>query len=82
MTLTINIESFGAISRYLPDELSLNYTESCLVADVLLEILEQYPAADQLLPYCACAVGENIIPRHTRLQQDSTLVLLSPVAGG
>lgn len=82
MTLTINIESFGAISRYLPDAFSIEHPENCLVSEVLIDVLKQYPAAEHLLPYCACAVGEDIIPRNTRLQQDTTLVLLSPVAGG
>jgi sulfur carrier protein ThiS len=35
-----------------------------------------------MLERCACAVGEDIIPRQTALTQDSILVLLSPVAGG
>lgn len=53
-----------------------------LIADVLDQIKIRYPSASDLLEHCACAIGEDIVARQSRLTQDSTLVLLSPVAGG
>jgi molybdopterin synthase sulfur carrier subunit len=41
-----------------------------------------YPEAKTLIERCACAVGEDIIPRHFVIEHAMTLVLLSPVAGG
>ncbi|WP_320076712.1 MoaD/ThiS family protein [Acinetobacter haemolyticus] len=36
----------------------------------------------QALEKCACAIGEDIVPRQSILKEDTQLVLLSPVAGG
>jgi molybdopterin converting factor small subunit len=78
----IKIEAYGAIEKHLPAELSLSYVPNSLIADVLDEIKMRYPSASDLLERCACAIGEDIVARQSRLAQDSTLVLLSPVAGG
>lgn len=53
-----------------------------LITDVLDQIKICYPSASDLLERCACAIGEDIVARQSRLAQDSTLVLLSPVARG
>mgnify|MGYP006176059669 FL=1 len=78
----IKIEAYGAIEKYLPAELSLSCVPNSLIADVLDQIKMRYPSASDLLEHCACAIGEDIVARQSRLAQDSTLVLLSPVAGG
>jgi sulfur carrier protein ThiS len=65
-----------------PAELNLSCVPNSLVADVLDQIKIRYPSASDLLERCACAIGEDIVARQSRLAQDSTLVLLSPVAGG
>ena len=78
----IKIEAYGAIEKHLPAKLSLSCVPKSLVADVLDEIKIRYPSASDLLERCACAIGEDIVARQSRLAQDSTLVLLSPVAGG
>lgn len=80
--INIKIESYGAIEKHLPTDLSIACQANSLVLDVLNQIKTHYPAASNLLDRCACAIGEDIIPRQTPLSQDSTLVLLSPVAGG
>ena len=38
--------------------------------------------AQKMLERCACAIGEDIVSRQMLLNHDSTLVMLSPVAGG
>lgn len=78
----IKIEAYGAIEKHLPAELSLNCVPNSLIADVLDQIKIRYPSASDLLEHCACAIGEDIVVHQSRLAQDSTLVLLSPVAGG
>ncbi len=78
----IKIEAYGAIEKHLPAKLSLSCVPNSLLADVLDQIKIRYPSASDLLERCACAIGEDIVARQSRLAQDSTLVLLSPVAGG
>ncbi|WP_320076727.1 MoaD/ThiS family protein [Acinetobacter haemolyticus] len=45
-------------------------------------MVAQYPQVVQALEKCACAIGEDIVPRQSILKEDTQLVLLSPVAGG
>ena len=78
----MKIEAYGAIEKHLPAELSLCCVPNSLISDVLDQIKIRYPSASDLLERCACAIGEDIVARQSRLVQDSTLVLLSPVAGG
>ena len=78
----IKIEAYGAIEKHLPAKLSLSSVPNSLIADVLDQIKMRYPSASDPLERCACAIGEDIVARQSRLAQDSTLVLLSPVAGG
>ena len=80
--ITVKIATFGAIERRLPQDFSLPCPAGSSVAAVLEDVARAYPEAYGMLERCACAVGEDIIPRQTALTQDSTLVLLSPVAGG
>ncbi|MEG1856586.1 MAG: MoaD/ThiS family protein [Acinetobacter sp.] len=80
--IRVKIEAFGAIERQLPSNLTLQCESDSSVAVILKDIVAQYPAVHTLLERCACAIGEDIIPRHTILNCDCTLVLLSPVAGG
>lgn len=78
----IKIEAYGAIEKHLPVKLSLSCVPNSLISDVLDQIKIRYPSASDLLERCACAIGEDIVARQRRLAQDSTLVLLSSVAGG
>lgn len=80
--IQIKIEAFGAIERQLPQDLNLKFSHEILIDDVLAQVKQSYPKSAQMLDLCACAVGEDIIPRQTILSHDTTLVLLSPVAGG
>lgn len=80
--ITIKIEAYGAIEKYLPIELNMQLGCQKLVSDALEQIKQQYPSAAELLDRCACAIGEHLISRQDPLNQDCTLVLLSPVAGG
>ena len=80
--IRVKIEAFGAIERQLPPNLTLQCEPDSSVAAVLKDIVAQYPDVHTLLERCACAIGEDIISRQNVLNRDSTLVLLSPVAGG
>ncbi|MFN4187082.1 MULTISPECIES: MoaD/ThiS family protein [Acinetobacter] len=81
-TIEIKIESFGAIERLIPYQFSLNCEPEILIGDVFAELAVLFPKSQLLLDQCACAIGENIVPRHYTIEHSTTLVLLSPVAGG
>lgn len=80
--ITIHIEAFGAVERQISENLSFQFDSEIQIAQVLDRIVEIYPQVVDMLDRCACALGEDIVPRQTRLTTNSTLVLLSPVAGG
>ena len=80
--IRIRIEAFGAVERQLPQDLEIICKSQSTVSEVLNQVGQDYPDAFSMIERCACAIGEDIISRQTRLNQDSTLVLLSPVAGG
>lgn len=81
-SITVKIECFGAVERLLPNGLSLQFDTEMSIADVLDDVIKDYPEAGKMIERCACAIGEDILPRQTFLTSDSTVVLLSPVAGG
>ena len=78
----IKIEAFGAIERQIPTDLNLQCESEIQVSEVLNQLLSLYPDIQPMLERCACAIGEDIISRQNVSNRDSTLVLLSPVAGG
>jgi len=80
--ITIKIEAFGAVERQLPANLEMICSPYSTVAQVLAQVGQEYPAAFTMIERCACAIGEDIISRQIQLSADSSLVLLSPVAGG
>ena len=80
--IKIKIEAFGAVERQLPQNLEIICSLNSTITDVLAQVGQAYPAAFAMFERCACAMGEDIISRQTQLNSDSTLVLLSPVAGG
>ena len=80
--IQIKIEAFGVIERQLPSDLILQCVASSSVAVVLAQVEQLYPHAQKMLERCACAIGEDIVSRQMLLNHDSTLVMLSPVAGG
>ena len=80
--IRVKIEAFGAIERQLPPNLMLQCEPDSSVTVVLKGLVAQYPDVHTVLERCACAMGEDIVPRQTILSRDCTLVLLSPVAGG
>ena len=68
--------------RQIPADLNLQCESEIHVSEVLNQLLSLYPDIQPMLERCACAIGEDIISRQNVLNRDSTLVLLSPVAGG
>ncbi|QIZ61811.1 MoaD/ThiS family protein [Acinetobacter indicus] len=80
--ILIQIEAFGAVKQALPETIQMQCLPGTAIADLLLQLNHSYPVAAALVERCACAIGEDIVPRQQTLQHSTTLVLLSPVAGG
>ena len=80
--LTVKIESFGAIQRHLPEDLSLQSKAESKVEEILAQVIQTYPDAADLIERCDCAMGEDMINRQTVISHGAVIVLLSPVAGG
>lgn len=81
-TIQIQIEAYGAVEKLLPSNLMILTPIHTDIGAALTQLTALYPEAKTLIERCACAIGEDIVPRHTPIQQATTLVLLSPVAGG
>ena len=81
-TIEIKIEGFGAIERLIPQQFSLKCLPSTQISHLLNQLAMLFPQSKKLLEQCACAIGEDIVPRYSTVQHPTTLVLLSPVAGG
>ncbi|WP_257224330.1 MoaD/ThiS family protein [Acinetobacter sp. YH12144] len=71
--ITIKIESFGAIERLLPENLSLTCFAQQSIAEVLQQVTDQFPESFSMLERCACAMGEDIVPRQTALMHDDLI---------
>lgn len=52
------------------------------VVDVLDVLAARWPDLAGVLPGCACAVGDTVVPRTRRLASGERLALLPPVSGG
>ncbi|TCB79129.1 MoaD/ThiS family protein [Acinetobacter sp. ANC 4173] len=81
-TIQIKIEAYGAVEKLLPANLVIYSPPHSDIGAALSQVITLYPEAKNLIERCACAVGEDIIPRHSIIEHAMTLVLLSPVAGG
>lgn len=80
--ITIQVESYGAVTRFLPAEFSLALQAPVAIDSVLAHVVKTYPQAEQAVSLCACAIEDEIVVRKKFIEQSCTLVLLSPVAGG
>lgn len=80
--IEIRVQAYGAVERLLPQQLSIFCDVSSAISEVLSQVQQVFPDAEQAIERCACAIGEDIVLRQTRLYRDTQLVLLSPVAGG
>lgn len=81
-TINVTIESYGMIKTALPSALNIVCAHGSDVDSILQRIALDHVASVPLLEQCACAIADEMVSRQTKLYADSTLVLLSPVAGG
>ncbi|MCF8999186.1 MoaD/ThiS family protein [Acinetobacter nectaris] len=80
--ITVMIESYGMIKTVLPSTLNIECNHGSDVNSILQKIVRDHANSAPFLEQCACAIGDDMVSRQAQLYTDSTLVLLSPVAGG
>lgn len=64
------------------DSLTVEVADDPTVGDVVDALAAQGGALAELLPRCAVAVGDELVPRTRRVRPGDELALLPPVAGG
>jgi molybdopterin converting factor small subunit len=79
----ITIECCGVTARLAGGaEHVLRVPPQARVADVLALLAVRWPELGRVLPACACAVGDTVVPRTRPLAAGERLALLPPVSGG
>lgn len=84
VTHRVHIQCYGVLEQVCGGlDREVEVPELPLRVDAVLERLSaDVPALREYLPRTACAVGDTIVPRHHRLAEGETLVLIPPVSGG
>lgn len=81
--MRIAIQCFGLTRRLAGSEvLELDLPDAATVRDALALLGTRHLDLAEVLPRCACALGEHIVYRDTALAHGDELALLPPVAGG
>lgn len=80
---TLSIHCLGILQSKTGSALvETDWPEDGIIENALVALEAQYPAVSGELPRCACAIGDEIVPRRHQLQAGDELVLLPPVGGG
>ena len=81
--MEIFIDCYGVTERLAGGpEHRLQLTPGAVIADALALLAGRGPDLARVLPSCACAVGDAIVPRSRPLTAGERLALLPPVSGG
>jgi molybdopterin converting factor small subunit len=81
--MEIKIELNGVLCRLAgAQNLALLLPEGATVADALAAVEAQAPNAADRLEATACAIGAELVPRNSLLNNGDILVLIPPVSGG
>jgi molybdopterin converting factor small subunit len=81
--MQIVVECHGVAARLAGGlEHALRVAPGAAVGDALTELAIRWPALAPILPDCACAIGDTVVPRNRRLAPGERLALLPPVSGG
>lgn len=79
----LNIHCLGILQSKTGSALvEIDWPENGSIELALANLEAQYPAVAGELPRCACAIGDQIVPRSHQLNAGDELVLLPPVGGG
>lgn len=83
MRVQINVEFHGVLRRLAGmDQTLLDVSNAALVSQVLTALENKLPNLSEMLEVTACAVGDELVHRHSSLSEGDCLVLIPPVSGG
>jgi len=81
--MNIFVDCYGVTERLAGGSRHvLQLSTGAAIADALEVLAARWPDLTNVLPRCACAVGDAIVPRTRRLAPGERLALLPPVSGG
>lgn len=81
--MDITIECHGLAARLAGGAAhALSVDAGARVGDALALLALRSSELARLLPSCACAIGDAIVPRTHRLAAGARVALLPPVSGG
>ena len=81
--MEIFVDCYGITARLAggPSH-SLRLAPGAAIGEALAQLARRWPELARVLPDCACAVGDCVVPRTRRLAAGERLALLPPVSGG
>lgn len=81
--MDITVQCFGQTRDYLGGNvISVTLDAVATVDDLMALLAQRSEALADLLPHCAVAVGEDMVPRTHALHANDEVALLPPVNGG
>lgn len=81
--MDIKVECYGITARLAgAAALALKLEPGSNVADALRALASAWPQLAEMLPSCACAVGDRLVHPSRVLAGGERLALLPPVSGG
>ena len=81
--MEIVIDCYGVTERLAGGpQHPLTLRPGAVVDDALAVLASRWPDLGRVLPGCACAIGDAVVPRSRVLTPGARLALLPPVSGG
>lgn len=81
--MQITVDCYGVTARLAGGaEQRIALEPGARILDALDVLGRRAPDLRTLLPSCACAIGDHVVPRAHVLQPGERLALLPPVSGG
>jgi molybdopterin converting factor small subunit len=81
--MEIFVECYGVTARLAGGcAHSLTVSPGAVIDDALAALASRWPDLARVLPGCACAIGDAVVPRSRALTPGARLALLPPVSGG
>ncbi len=77
----ITVKLFAAFAEYAGKrEINLEYSDGMICEDVWKTICERFPSVASIPPLFA--IGDEYVPRGTRIKENDQILLFPPVSGG
>ena len=83
MSIEVVVDCYGVTGRLAggPEHV-IRLAAGARIHDLLDALAARWPDLRPVLPGCACAVGDSVVPRTRALRSGERLALLPPVSGG